>query len=69
MLCNENNPPKLRFEILLFRGILNVEITFTYLMNIESKTFRLHTKIDQCNNEVYLMHIEYLYHFHRNKII
>ncbi len=57
MLCNENNPPKLRFEILLFRGILNVKITFKYLMNIESKTFRLHIKIDQCNNEVYLMHI------------
>lgn len=57
MLCNENNPPKLRFEILLFRGILNVKITFKYLMNIESKTFRLYIKIDQCNNEVYLMHI------------
>ena len=69
MLCNENNPPKLRFEILLFMGILNVKITFKYLMNIESKKFRLHIKIDQCNNEVYLMHIEYLYHFHRNKII
>lgn len=57
MLCNENSPPKLQFEILLFREILNVKITFKYLINIESKTFRLHTKIDQCNNEVYLMHI------------
>ncbi len=57
MLCDENSSPKLQFEILLFRGILNVKITFKYLINIESKTFRLHTKIDQCNNEVYLMHI------------
>ncbi len=57
MLCDENSSPKLQFEILLFRGILKVKITFKYLINIESKTFRLHTKIDQCNNEVYLMHI------------
>lgn len=56
MFCNEN-PPKLGFEIPSFRGNFVCENNFTYLMNIEKKKFRFYTKIDQYNNEVYLMHI------------